>query len=123
MTVKLSIACPERTPEDLAGLVDELTSELAGLRGADVTVETAAAPKGSRGDAVSLGNILITFISSGAAVAAINVIKTYFQREPALKLKFKGADGETVELDAKRLNDENTKRALGLLEKSIAKKR
>ncbi|MBI5433611.1 MAG: hypothetical protein HZA52_12345 [Planctomycetes bacterium] len=123
MGVRMTVACAERTPEDLQGLVDELTSELNQLQGADVRVEQVAAPKGSRGDAISLGNILITFISSGAAVAAINVLKTYFQREPALKLKFKGADGEEVELDAKRLNDENTRRALGILEKSIAKKR
>lgn len=123
MDVRVTVACAERTPEDLAELVGELTAELNQLQGADVRVEPSAARQGERGDAFSLGNILITFISSGAAVAAINVVKTYFQREPALKLKFKGADGEEVELDAKRLNDENTRRALGLLEKSIAKKR
>lgn len=123
MGVQVTVACGERTEEDLQGLVDELLADLNQLKGAEAAPAQVAATKGARGDVISLGNIVMTFITSGAAVAAIGVLKTYFAREPALKLKFKGADGEEVELDAKRLNDKNTERALKILEKSVSKKR
>jgi hypothetical protein len=119
----MTVACAERSGADLQELVQDLAADFNQVQGADAALEEGATKKGARGDVISLGNILITFISSGAAVAAINVLKTYFEREPALTVKFKGADGEEVELDAKRLSDDNTKRALRILEKSVAKKK
>lgn len=121
MGVQMTLACADRTDEDVQALATELANELAQVRGVDAALAESAAPAGSRGGMVTLGEIALTFITSGAAIAAINVIKAYIQREPSLKLKFKGADGQVVEIDAKRMNDENTKLALKLIEKSVAK--
>ena len=122
MGVQLTVACADRTDEDLHALVLELANDLNQVKGLDAAPAESTAPAGSRGGMVSLGEIALAFISSGAAIAAINVIKTYIQREPSLKVRFQGADGAVVEIDAKRLSDANTALALGLFGKSVGKK-
>ena len=123
MGVRMTVACGERSAEDLQALVDELTADLNQLQGAEAAAETVAAPKGSRGDMITLGTIAMTFITSGAAVAAINVLKSYFEREPGLKTRMKDADGAEFEVTARDANDKNVARAMKAFEKAAAKRK
>jgi hypothetical protein len=119
----MTVACGERSPADLQALVDEMTADLNQLQGAEAESESTPAPAGSRGDMISLGTIAMTFITSGAAVAAINVLKSYFEREPGLKVRMKGADGEEFELSARTANEKDVARAMKLFEKAAAKRK
>jgi hypothetical protein len=123
MGARMTVECGERSAEDLQSLVDELTADLNQVQGADAAAESVAAPKGSRGDMISLGTIAMSFLTSGAAVAALNVLKSYFEREPALVLRVKGADGAEAELTARDVKDANTTRAIKVLEKAVARRK
>ena len=123
MGVRMTVACGERSAADLQSLVDEMTADLNQLSGAEAAAESVPAPAGSRGDMISLGTIAMTFITSGAAAAAINVLKSYFEREPGLKVRMKGADGEEFEFSARTANEKDVARAMKLFEKAAAKKR
>lgn len=123
MGVRMTVACGERSAQDLQALVDEMTADLNQLQGAEAATESVPAPKGSRGDMITLGTIAMTFITSGAAVAAINVLKSYFEREPALKIHIKGADGSVMDLSARDVNDKNAASTIKLFEKAVAKRK
>jgi hypothetical protein len=123
VSVRIALSCAERTDEDLQRLADELSAELNEVRGLDAEKVEAPAAAGSRGDASMLANLALTFLSSGAAVAAINVLKAYFAREPSLVATIKDADGDEIRLEAKGLSGENQDRVVRMLEKAAKKKR
>ena len=123
MGVLVSLDCSELDKSDLQDLTDELAGELNGVQGISAERAALVAAKGARGDVISIGTIVLTFISSGAAVAAINVLKTYFDREPTLKIKFKSDAGDELTLDAKNLKAEQVDKALKLIDTSLKKKK
>src|SRR5262245_1053294 len=123
MSVRVTVTCAERTPEDLQALVDEMTADLGQLLDVEAVREEIAAPPGARGAAISVGGILMTFLSGGGAVAAINVIRAYFNREPALKMRVKGAKGSEFEISAKNLDATGTKRLMALIRKAAGRGR
>lgn len=123
MSVQVSLDCPELAPSDLQALADELAGDLNAVAGLEAGRVELAAVKGARGELISIGNIVLTFISSGAAVAAINVLKTYFDRQSQLKFKIQGNDGEVITLDAKNLKSEHVGQALEVMRKSVGKRK
>jgi len=119
----LALECPDLAPEQLQELADDLLRQLNEQPGLEASARSQTAAPGSRGDAITLGQIVLTIFSSGAAVAALEVLKTYFQRQPKLKFKLKTADGEELTLEGAHLDASNTTRALRVLEKAAARRR
>lgn len=123
MSVRIKFDCPSRTQSDTQDLVDGLMRDLNELHGIEAAAATTPAPRGSKGDVITLGEIVMALISSGAVVAAIGVFKSYFDREPTLEATIEGPDGETVKLNIKNVKSEQMSKAIKLLEKSVHKKR
>lgn len=118
MAVELSVLCEELDEEDLQSLVLELARDLSTTTGVEVDLREERAPHGSKGDAITLGQIAITFLTSGAAVAAINVLKTYFAREPKLKFRFKTNDRD-VTIDGSSLDGQKFEQVVQLAHSSM----
>ncbi len=74
---------------------------------------------GEKGDPVTIGVIVLSFITSGAAVALFEVIKSYFDRDSELVLEFPQENGKTIKINAKNLSKEQVNRAIGIVEKSM----
>jgi hypothetical protein len=51
-----------------------------------------------------LGQIVLTFLTGGAATALIACLKTYLERDRSLSVSVKGADGKEIKIDGKRLS-------------------
>lgn len=90
--------------------LDALTRQLAGTIASETPIDARlpegdAAP-GAKGDAVTIGTLALTFLSSGAAVALFEVLKTYFAREPSLEIAIKRPDGAEVTVSAQNLAPE-----------------
>lgn len=73
------------------GVVQELTRDLCRTlnseEGVGARLAEGPAARGARGEAITVGGIILSFISSGAALALVNVIKAYFERRPSLEVE------------------------------------
>lgn len=118
----LALECPDLAPEEIQELTDDLIRQLNEQPGLQAAQREQPAAPGSRGVAVSLGQIVLTIFSSGAAVAALEVLKTYFQRQPKLRIRYKSADGEELSIEGAHLDDRNSARALRVLEKAATRR-
>ena len=112
MDVTLSLHDNSLSAEDIAELTGRLRLDIS--EETDLTarqVETAGG-LGSKGDAVSLGQIaLVAFGSGGAGVALFQVLKAYLERKPTLRLEFK-AKGKTVKLEAEHFSPKQIEHTL-----------
>ncbi|MGF1623340.1 MAG: hypothetical protein ACFCVH_00540 [Alphaproteobacteria bacterium] len=113
---------------DAPGCPDErrhaLTRELAATLRREASIQAAliegeGAP-GDKGDAVTLGTLLLTFISSGAAVGLFQVVRTYFERDASLEIELQRSDGARFAIRAKHVSpmqiDETIARGKAFLE-------
>lgn len=123
MPARLSLHCPDLDAADLQALTDELGAELNAVSGVDAQRAETTGAKGSRGDVITIGNLVLAFISSGAAVAAINVLKSYLSRQPTLSFDITDESGHKVSLSGKNLKGEQFDAAIKVLGKSLAKKK
>lgn len=88
--LKISIVDADGAPmrELLAELRDDIDRRVT-----PVEFDVAEAPSGSKGVAVDMTTLVIGALSSGAAVALVEVLKTYVQRGRSTFV-FKGPNGE-----------------------------
>ena len=90
--------------------LDELTRDLCATlnKETDVSAKMAegALEPGAKGDAMSLGTLLLTFLSSGTAVALFEVAKAFFERNSNLELELERPDGAKMVVRAKNVDAE-----------------
>ncbi len=90
--------------------LDELTRDLCATLNeeTEVSAEMAegALEPGAKGDAMSLGTLLLTFLSSGTAVALFEVAKAFFERNSNLELELERPDGAKMVVRAKNVDAE-----------------
>lgn len=122
MDIKMRITSEGLTDDDL----QELTWDLSRTINQETELESAiakglAAP-GTRGDGVTIGTIILSFISSGAAVGLFNVIKAYFERNQSLEFEFESKDSKKLKINAHNIKPDQMDKTLGLLEQFMEKK-
>ncbi|MBI4874298.1 MAG: hypothetical protein HY822_06675 [Acidobacteria bacterium] len=104
MSLRFSLVSSELDAEDLQALTrdfcgaanreDGLLAEL---------VHGAAAPGAKAVDTALIGNLALTFLSSGAAVAFINVCKSFFERTSSLEMSVEREDGRKLSIKAQNV--------------------
>ena len=95
----------------LAGIARDLARDLtrAGIEANPIEKGTT---QGERGDAVTLGELALGLVTSGAVTALIECLKAYIARERSLSFKLKRPDGLEVEISAKNMNDSTLQKVL-----------
>ncbi|MCI5188520.1 MAG: hypothetical protein D3905_01735 [Candidatus Electrothrix sp. AS4_5] len=89
--------------------IQELTFELKNSlnRETDLTAQLPeeAGGLGTKGDAVTIGQIILAAVGGGGAIAALMpVLKAYVERKPTLRIKIENADGSKMTLVAEHFN-------------------
>jgi hypothetical protein len=64
------------------------------------------AQRGSKGEAITLGLIALTFLSGGSAVALLDVLKSYLARDSSLEMTLERNDGAKLIINAKNIRKE-----------------
>lgn len=85
----------------------EITLEIArDLRASGIEAVQAktATQAGDRGEAFSLGQLALVFLTGGAATALINCLRSYLLRDDTLKLKMTTLAGGSISIDAKNID-------------------
>src|ERR1044072_8799262 len=105
-SVMMTVATDDLDVEE----VHDLTFYLCATFNSDCDAE-AAVPSGEReertkGDAVTVGTIILTLLGGGGAVVSlINVLKSYFERGHHFDVNLKREDGRELTVKADNLND------------------
>jgi hypothetical protein len=104
MTVALSLSSNELDDEKLQNIALELCKTLE--RETDVAAKLAEGPSlpGTKGEPIILATIILSFITSGAAVAMFNVFKSYFDRNSTLEMEFQRKDGRKFRIQAQNVS-------------------
>lgn len=112
MDVTLSMTSGDLDAEDLQNLTNDLCRTVN--QETDVTAKLPEEPgeAGTRGDPITVGTLILTFLTSGAAVALFNVVKSYFERNSSLVITFKRKDGDTLEIEAKNVHPDQINRTM-----------
>ncbi|MCI5194647.1 MAG: hypothetical protein D3919_00145 [Candidatus Electrothrix sp. AW5] len=100
--------------------MQELTFELKNSlnRETDLTAQLPeeAGGLGTKGDAVTIGQIILAAVGGGGAIAALMpVLKAYVERKPTLRIEIERPDGSKMTLEAEHLRPgqiEQTTRAV-----------
>lgn len=112
--VSLSVGSADLSAEDLHALTANLSRTL--IRETDVRAtwpEQEGVP-GNKGVPIEIGTLLLTFITSGAAVAMFQVLKSYFERSSSLEMEFQREDGKKLLIRAENVQPERIDQTMNL---------
>ncbi|MCW5201931.1 MAG: hypothetical protein QTN59_02830 [Candidatus Electrothrix communis] len=115
MNAKLSLHNSEISEEDIQDLVLSLTQTLNQETDLTARLPEEVGGPGSKGDAVTIGEIFIAALSSGTVAALLQVLKSYVERKPTLRIEVETLDGNKVKIEAEHLSPgqiEQTTRAV-----------
>jgi len=102
--IRLTVDADQR-PEKLAELTREVLSDLEGQSGLSARQGARDAAAGERaGEVPLLGQLILTFVTAGAATALINCLKSYIERDRRMKFRLRKNDGTELELDGARFD-------------------
>ena len=105
MNAILSLHNSELSDEDIQELTFELTQNLNRETDLKAELPEEAGGPGTKGDAFTIGQLLLTAVSSGGALMAfLPVLKSYVERKPTLRIEIKTADNRKVKIEAEHLS-------------------
>lgn len=114
MAAILTLLDEHRSDEELHHLALGLRQTLQREAPLEARLRESASVPGTRGDAVSVGTLLLTFLSSGAAVALFEVLRTLFARDRTIKVALTREDGATLEIDAHNMDPDRIDESMRL---------
>ena len=112
MAILLSISATDMDDDSLQKLTLQLCRDLREDGIESSLIEQPAIP-GTKGDLVTIGQILLAAIGAGGPIVAlINVLKVYVQRKPSLQFEFQTKYGNKVKITADDLRNNDMAKLL-----------
>jgi hypothetical protein len=116
LTIKLS--SDEIDIEDIQYLTESLCESINQHTDINAFLEEKSEEIGTKGDAITLGTIIMTLIGSGGvAVKLIQVLKAYIDRGKHIKIKITSKQGELVEVEMANLGNDQIGKTTELISK------
>jgi len=104
MPVSVSLTTPELDAEDLQVLTRDLCDSINDETELEAALPEGPTTAGSKGDPITLATIALAFITSGAAVQLITVLKAAVERKSTLQIEFERSDGQRLAINAENLS-------------------
>jgi|ERR687895_2245195 hypothetical protein len=107
--LQVTVQVEDASPQELVSLARELDSWITRtVPEVRTSVPAPGQPRpGEKGAEIQIGTLLLTFLTSGAAVALVNSLTTYIkERRRSVKLEVKDAAGRAVSLSADNIGGE-----------------
>jgi len=102
MAEKLSISSSELSDDRIMALTVDLCQALNKETEIEARFAESKAKDGAKGEPNSI-ELILTALTSGTAVALFNVLKSFVDREPSIKVTIKRKDGVRIYIDAKNI--------------------
>ena len=100
MSIQLILTNDDLNEDSLQLLTQDLMQTLGSETDIQAEIVQGEAVQGKKGDPVTLGVLALSFITSGAAVALIEVLKSYVTRSSSIQFEVKSGD-KVVKFNAK----------------------
>jgi hypothetical protein len=110
MNAHLSISTTDLDVEDLQAMARDVCEEINGKTSVNASLSEERDLAGTKGDIGLLGQIALTFLSGGAAVALIDLLKSYFDRNSSLEVAFERPDGKKLKILAENMGEQEIER-------------
>jgi len=115
MPTRLVLFCSSLSPEQLQGLTGDFYQTLQRETEVQASWPEQAGGAGSKGDPLTVGTLLLSLASSGAAVALINVFKAFFERNSSIEVELQRDDGSKVRIRAENVRGAQLQHTLDTL--------
>jgi len=121
MSIELILTNDDLSADSLQALIQDLAQTLS--RETDIQAQLAEGKTvlGAKGDPVTLGVLALSFITSGAAVALIGVLKSYVTRSSSIQFEIKDRD-TVVKINAKNLQADQIEQVISSVKQLIDSK-
>lgn len=106
MAVTLSVSSTDLSDDRIQDMTLNLYRTIGKETDIEAELPKGSAEKGARGEPITLGLIILTFISSGSAVALFKVLEPYFKRESSLEVNIQREDGAKMVLNARNMKSD-----------------
>ena len=107
MDATLSLHDSQMAAEDLQSLTARLLRSINQETDLTARLPEECGGADAKGDAVTIGQIILAALGSGGAVAALlTVLKSCVERKPTLRFEVKTADGRELKIEAEHLSPE-----------------
>lgn len=100
----LSVSSDRLDSLALQHLTADLSRDINGETDITATTPQGKSEDGAKGEPITIGVILLAFLTTGTAVALLNVIRAYFERDSMLKVEFQREDGRRLSISAENVN-------------------
>jgi hypothetical protein len=114
--VLLTLDCADLDPDRLHAISGDLARSLRAEGIAEATLHREEGAPGQKGDAVTIGTIVLTLIQTGGvAVTLLQVLKAYLARKSTLRFELARADGRKVSLETESFDNKQIESTRKLL--------
>ena len=110
MDVTLSISSDDLVDEDLQALALDLCTTLNQETDVNAALPEGDSGPGTKGAEIEIGTVVLTFLSSGSAVALFNVLKSYIERDSSIDMEFEREDGRKLKIRTQNVPTEEMDR-------------
>jgi hypothetical protein len=110
MPVLLSISATDLDDESIQDMTQRLCRDIRNEVGIETSLVERPAGPGTKGDLVTIGQILIG--AGGPLIALIGVLKTYVARKPFVQFELQTEGGDRVKITADDLRSEDMEKLL-----------
>ena len=113
MNAKLSLHHNGMSDENIQELTIELKNSVNQETELIAHLPEEAGGLGTKGDVVTIGQIILAAVGGGGAIAALMpVLQTYFARKPSIKIEIETSDGNKIKIEAEHLSPEQIKQTM-----------
>jgi hypothetical protein len=106
MSITLSISSGEMEAEDIHSFAVDICRTLGRETDVEAKLAEESGERGTKGDPITVGMIILNFITGGAAASMFLVLKSYFERSPSLEMEFERPDGKKLVIRAKNVGSD-----------------
>jgi hypothetical protein len=119
VTIQLTISSEDLAHEDLHNISLDLVRIINSETDALAELPESNGATGAKGDAVTIGQVILTALTSGAVVALFRIFKAYIERRPSLTIEIKNSEGKTLKITETQLRKGQVDHIIELVDKFI----
>ncbi len=114
MGVTVSLSTSSISSEDLHILTRDLCNTVNAETDLQAELSRGESVAGSKGDPITIATIVLAFITSGAALKLMTVLKSYVERNSTLEIELDAGDGKKLKIKAENLTPERFQETVDL---------
>ena len=119
MNITMQLSSAGSSEQQLANMTREMALNIGDETDISADLATGETAPGAKGDPITIGTVVLTFLTSGAAVALFEVLKSYFDRDSSLNIAFKKPDGSEVKVSAQNMKPEKLQETISRLQEIL----